>query len=191
MDPRFPIADAPDPSAPELVEESLKKMVGGTPPFPWIEDDGQALLGCYAPMCYSPEISRHLFEMGKVAYQPTYLTPLKRELAILGLISILKVPYMVYCHRIVSSRTGLTAQQYDDGLAGKVPEGLSKEEDSVYRLSRILTTLSGPLEDATWHEFTSVLGKAEMVAVVHLVGAYRWLGLLTQVNGGDNSRWMS
>ncbi|KAI1771754.1 hypothetical protein F4818DRAFT_203130 [Hypoxylon cercidicola] len=185
MAPRFPIDEAPDPAARQVMEESLATMHGGAPPFQWIEEDGKSLLGPYAPLCYSPIITRQFWPLAKSCYNPTAVKPRNRELAILGLSSVLDVPYIVYCHRGVAEHVGLTTQQYEDGLAGKVPGGLSEEEAMAYRLGQILTKLTGPLDDATWQEVTSKMDKAEVVGVLHIVAGYRWVALLVSVNGED------
>lgn len=88
----------------------------------------------------------------------------------------------------MAAKVGLTAEQYTDGLAGQVPKDLTEEESMAYRLGCILTTLNGPLDDATWQEVTSVMEKSEFVAILHTVAGYRWVSLLEQVNGEDH-RW--
>ncbi len=42
----------------------------------------------------------------------------------LGLASVLDVPYVVYCHRKVAAKFGVTDEQYQEGLAGTLPQGL-------------------------------------------------------------------
>jgi hypothetical protein len=95
---------------------------------------------------------------------------------------------VVYCHREVALKLGLTAEQCDDAVAGRVPKDLTEEESMAYRLGRILTTLDGPLDDATWQEVTSTMEKSEFVAILHTVAGFRWVSLLVQVNGEDR-RW--
>ncbi|RYP12069.1 hypothetical protein DL767_011507 [Monosporascus sp. MG133] len=188
MAPRFPIDESPDPAARHIMEESLSKMHRGTPPFQYTDNDGKSLVGCYAPLCYSPIITRQFFALAKACYDPTAVNPRNRELAILGLTSIMNVPYIVYCHRGVAEKVGITSQQYDEGLAGRVPKGLSEGEEMAYKIGRTLTTLTSRLDDDTWQQATSKLGKAELVGVTHIVAAYRWVALLAQLNG-DDERW--
>jgi 4-carboxymuconolactone decarboxylase len=47
---RFPIEEAPDASAKDIMEAALSKMHGGSVPFKWVKDDGSSLLGMYAPL---------------------------------------------------------------------------------------------------------------------------------------------
>ena len=133
-----------------------------------------------------PTIAQQFFETAKTVYG--VVNPRHRELAILGLCSILDVPYVVYCHRHIALNLGLTGEQYDDGLAGKVPGDLTEKEAMVYRLGRILTALVGPLDEKTWQETTEIMEKTEFLGVVHTVAGYRWVALLEQV-GGEDRRW--
>lgn len=126
--------------------------------------------------------------MAKACYDPAAVNPRNRELAILGFASIMNVPYIVYCHRGCAEKVGLSAQQYDDGLSGKVPQGLSEAEEMAYQMGRTLTELTSRLDDDTWAKATAKLGKPEFVGITHIVAAYRWVALLAQVNG-DDDRW--
>lgn len=135
------------------------------------------------PYSFSPVMTTRFFEMAKAAYYPTVVKPRNRELAILGLSSVLNTPYVAYCHRSVAEKVGLTSEQYEAGLAGTVPLGLSEEEATAYRLGRHLTSLNGPLDDATWNEVTAKMEKTEVVGIVHVIGGYRWVALLDWVNG--------
>jgi hypothetical protein len=109
--------------------------------------------------------------------------PRNRELAILGLTSVMNVPYIVYCHKGAAAKVGVTDEQYQEGMAGKEPHGLTNEEAMAYRLGRILPGLTGPLDDETWQEASSKMEKSEIVGVLHTVAGYRWVAMLEQVNG--------
>ncbi|KAI1371687.1 hypothetical protein F4677DRAFT_288076 [Hypoxylon crocopeplum] len=187
---RFPFDEAPDPSARQIMEDALHIMHGGPPPFEWIGEDGTSMLGCYGPLCYSPLMAQKFFEWAKAAYGSKIMKPRNRELAILGLASILDVPYVIHTHRSVAFRTGITPEQYDDAVAGRLPQGLSGEECMAYNLGRILTNLTGPLDDETWEDVTSKMNKAEVVEIIHIIAGYRCVALMEQVNG-KGSRWMS
>ena len=121
--------------------------------------------------------------MGNALYQPQVCKPRNRELAILGLSSVVKIPLIIREHRSLCAQLGITTEQFEEGLAGKVPKGLSEEEDVAYRLGRILVMLECPLDNPTWKEATEKMTKSELVGVVHVVGGYRWITLLAQVNG--------
>ncbi|KAI1326780.1 hypothetical protein F5Y16DRAFT_374015 [Xylariaceae sp. FL0255] len=185
---RFPIDESPDPLAREVMEQSLAKMHNGNPPFRYTDEDGKSLVGCYAPLCYSPIITRQFFALAKACYDPAAVKPRNRELAIMAFCSIMDVPYIVYCHRGCANKVGLSDEQYDEGCAGHMPSELNEEEQMVYQLGRTLTALTSRLDDKTWEETVSKLGKAELVGVIHIIAAYKWVALLAQVNG-DDERW--
>lgn len=135
-------------------------------------------------------MARQFFEVAKTIYTKGEVKPRNRELAILGLASVLKVPYVRYCHgegEGAAIKAGLSHEQARQGLAGDIPDGLSEEEQLVYRLGRVLTTLNGPLDNATFHEVETKLSKTEFVGLVHTIAGYRWIALLEQVNG--DPRW--
>jgi 4-carboxymuconolactone decarboxylase len=104
------------------------------------------------------------------------------------LISVLDVPYVFYCHHKVAKNLGFSDEQYSDGFAGKVPQGLSEEEVMAYRLGRTLPLQSGPLDDTMWDQITSVMKKSEFVAILHTIAGYRWVSMLEHANGEDR-RW--
>lgn len=104
--------------------------------------------------------------MAKAGYNPEVLKPKNRELAILGLCSVLDASYVVYCHWAVGARGGLTALQYKEGLEGRVPPDLSEEEETAYALGRKLTSLNGPLDEESWQVATSKMTKTEIIGIV-------------------------
>ncbi|KAK4200733.1 hypothetical protein QBC40DRAFT_199741 [Triangularia verruculosa] len=187
--PRFPLQEAPEPrSSRQLMEDALHTMHGGSPPFQWVENNGESHIGCYAPLSYTPTMTAHFFQLAKLVYLPSTVKPRNRELAILALFSELRAPYAVYCHRGVAEKVGLTGEQYEEGLKGTVPRGLSREEEMAYRLGKVLTTMTGPLGEEVWQEARGCLGREEVVGIVHLIAGYRWVAMLEQVNGEDE-RW--
>jgi 4-carboxymuconolactone decarboxylase len=131
---------------------------------------------------YSPSVVQAFFEVARAVYGS--VTPRNRELAVLGLCSILDAPYVVYCHRRVANKAGITDEQYECGLAGDVPNGLTEEEAMAYRLGRTFTSLTAPLDELTWRNAISKLDRAQVVGIIHVIGGYRWVALLEQVNGG-------
>lgn len=98
------------------------------------------------------------------------------------------MPYIRYTHQGLAEKVGVTNKQYQDGLTGKVPDGLSGEDEIAYRLGQIFTTLTGPLDDEIWQEASSKMDKAQIVGVLHTVAGYRWVAMLEQVNG-DTRMW--
>ncbi|KAI1411804.1 hypothetical protein F5Y13DRAFT_164389 [Hypoxylon sp. FL1857] len=185
---RFPLDEAPDPAAKQVMEGLMSDLWKGNRPFPIIEDDEKAMLGYLAPLSYNLDVARGFFDVAKTAFHPNSVKPRNRELAVMALISVVEIPYMAYCHRKLGGRLGLTDQQCEDALSGKVPEGLSDEETAAYRLGRVLTSLTGPLDDVTYREFSSKMDKVQLVGIANIIGGYKWITLLGQLNGEDR-RW--
>lgn len=122
-------------------------------------------------LSYTPEVARGYFQLGKTNFR--HVKSRNRQLAIMALISILDIPYMAYCHYRLSQAVGFTDQQCKDALAGKLPQGLSDAEISVYGLGKVFTTLAKPLNDATWQEFASKIDKPEIIGITHIIGGYK------------------
>ncbi|KAI1389499.1 uncharacterized protein F4822DRAFT_202629 [Hypoxylon trugodes] len=183
MSPRFPADEANVESAIDAVQQALSIMHNGPPPFKWIDDDGKSPLACYAPFSYTPEMCKQFFVMGKLAYGAQGVKPRNRELAIVGICSVLDVPFIARSHKAIAEGLGFSQEQYETALAGRVPSDLSEEEQAAYRLGRTLTGLTGRLDDESWIELSSRLDKMELVGLMHIIGGYRWVALLEQVNG--------
>ncbi|KAH8157574.1 hypothetical protein CIB48_g10680 [Xylaria polymorpha] len=106
----------------------------------------------------------------------------------MALFSVTRLPYMIYAQRCTASIVGLSEQQANDALEGRVPQHLSEEEVTAYQVGRPLALLSGPLDDATWKEFSGKMEKSQIVAIANLIGGYKWMALLIQLNGEDLRR---
>ena len=76
---------------------------------------------------YSPDIVKEWLALAKACYQPSVVNTRNRELATLGLCSLIKTPYVFYCHRNVAIKLGLTAEQAEAAAAGITPKGLNDE----------------------------------------------------------------
>lgn len=118
---------------------------------------------------------------------PAVIKPRNRELVIMAVISVTKTPLINHCHQQLAAAEGFSAEQYDQGISGRTPSGLSEEEVVVYELSRQLTVLNGPLDKASWEKARSKLEKKDIVTIVHVVTSYRWISLLDMVNA--DSSW--
>lgn len=128
------------------------------------------------------------FALAKKAFDPAIVKPRNRELAILGLCSVLDVPYMVYAHRPIAARLGVSEESWAEGLAGQTPSGLNEEETMAYRIGRHLTTLNSRLDDETFDAAVSALGKPELVGILHTIAGYKWVALLVNVSGNEVMR---
>ena len=91
--------------------------------------------------------------MARVTTDPNSVKPKNRELAILGLLSVVRAPFVRYSHGLIAlHKEGITEEQYETGLKGSTPVGLSEEEGAAYRLGRTLAELKGPMDDETWDD---------------------------------------
>jgi 4-carboxymuconolactone decarboxylase len=81
---------------------------------------------------------------------------------------------------------GMSSEQYDTGLQGGVPAGLSEEEEMAYTLGRTFTNLRGPLSNEVWDEACKKMGKQQALGVVHIVAGYVYVCMLVNVNGNDD-----
>ncbi|KAI1091585.1 hypothetical protein F5B19DRAFT_458229 [Rostrohypoxylon terebratum] len=179
----FPLDEAPDPSVRGRMEEALKGMnVVPSPISPWVHEDGNSFRGPYAALSYSSSVIQPFFAVGKTLYDAQVCKPRNRELAILALSSIVRIPLVVTEHRRLAAKLGITDEQYEDGLCGQVPRNLSEEENIVFRLGRKLVRLECSLDSETWNEANEKMEKSEIVGVVHVVSGYRWLTLLAQLD---------
>jgi hypothetical protein len=223
MSSRFPLNEAPDHDIHEIMDGLLTEIHNGPPPFPVVEDNGEAMLGPYAafrytssfslynvipnyiwrlapqrmetanhhdePTCsYTSEMAKAFFIMAKTCYNPSHVKPRNRELAVLALCSVYDAPYVSYCHRNLGKKVGLDPEQIDDALRGREPRGLTDEEAAVYCLARALSTAVGPLEDALFNSIVARMEKSQAVGVANVIGGYRWIVTLVQLNGADH-RW--
>lgn len=125
-------------------------------------------------------------ELSKASYMPNHIKPRNRELAILAFVSGSPTPYMLKVHGARDGKnptSQFTSEQLEDALAGKVPQGLDEEEQSVYRLGKVLSTLNGPLDDETWKEYSSKLPRSEIVGIANFIGVFQWLTLMIRLRG--------
>ncbi|KAI1129794.1 hypothetical protein F5Y10DRAFT_237657 [Nemania abortiva] len=183
MDTRFPLQEAPNPSARKVIESCIATMNLDHSVNSWFDERTQALRGPYAALSYSPYMVEPLFVSGRMLYNHEICKPRNRELAIMGLLSLYDAPVIAAEHRHIAAQIGISSEQFGEGLAGNEPTGLSEEECMAYKLGRILPTLRGPLEYSIWKEVNEKMPKSELVGVCHIVGGYRWMTLLEQIGG--------
>ncbi|KAF2788523.1 hypothetical protein K505DRAFT_255323 [Melanomma pulvis-pyrius CBS 109.77] len=183
MSERFPAKEA-DPALVRQLEEQIHKVHGESLPFEWRSGE-DTLFGPYPTLLHSPTIMPAFWAMARASISPNSVKPRNRELAILGLLSVIQARYILYAHRLISLKLGFTAEQYSIGLTGVTPSDLSEEEGMAYQLGRTLADLKGPLSNDLWEKAIQKMEKKEVLGVVHAVGGYAYIALLTNVNGED------
>ncbi|KAI0156747.1 AhpD-like protein [Hypoxylon sp. FL1284] len=182
---RFPLDKAPDPSVRQRFEQLILEAHGNHShsQVSAIEEDGQSMSGPYAAFSYTPDVASDFLAMGKTAFSPNHVRPRMRELAILAMCSVIDAPYIRDEHIKLSNALGLTTEQCNDAVAGVAPKGLSEEETAGYELGRLFSTITRPLEDEAWENVTLRMQKSEIVGIANIIGGYKWLALLVQING--------
>ncbi|KAI9707914.1 MAG: hypothetical protein M1820_004333 [Bogoriella megaspora] len=124
MSSRFPISEMPDPSIATQIDVAVHELHGENPPFQWKDSNG-SFLGLYGPLSHSPIVTPAFWGMGRAMTHPDSIKRQNYELALLGLFSVIDAPYPRYCHRLLAKENGITDEQYDCGLQGTIPNGLS------------------------------------------------------------------
>jgi hypothetical protein len=135
---------------------------------------------------YTLDVARDFCNLANTAYGK--LEPRTRELVIMALLSHVKEPYTVACHRILGLKLGLTEEECNDALTGRVSQSLSEQEAAAYELGRVLATLDAPMDNVTWDKFESKMSKSKVASIANIMGGYKWIVLLTHLNG-DNGRF--
>lgn len=146
------------------------------------------LLAWLGSRSYSPVMAKEFFNLAKTLYRPDVVKPRNRELAILGQLSVFKAPYVTLTHKYGAAKLGISHEQWDKGLTGEMPDGLSEEEAMAYKLGTILPMLNGPISDELWKEVTAKMTKSEFVGIIHAVLGFRWVGLLEHACASPNFR---
>ncbi|ORY09572.1 hypothetical protein BCR34DRAFT_568124 [Clohesyomyces aquaticus] len=145
MSQRFPANEAV-PGHLQMLEEQLHQLQGKDLPFEW-KGQNDALFGPYPALLHSPNVTPSFWGMAKVTFSPDSVKPRNRELAVLGMLSVISAPYVRHAHHLIALEHGITDEQYSTGLKGTVPEDLKWEGKMAYRLGNVLADLKGPLAD--------------------------------------------
>ncbi|KAI0113583.1 hypothetical protein GGR51DRAFT_18836 [Nemania sp. FL0031] len=182
MAPRYPLDAAPDANAGRTMQELMQEFHGPLP-FSVMNENEDALLGWLGPMSYTMDLVPIVFDLYKTAFRKV---PSRTcQLVTYAYLSVVKEPYMTHCRRLLGPRAGLTDDEIENALAGRLSQSLSEKEALAYRLGVHLSTLNGPVNDETWQEYASKLSKTEITTIANIVGGYQWACLLTRLNGDD------
>ncbi|KAF1949570.1 hypothetical protein CC80DRAFT_598748 [Byssothecium circinans] len=142
---RFPTPSG-EGSLRDLVSSSLHAIYRGEPPFDYEDKSGQ-LIRCFTSMPYTPHIAPHAFELQKSIYSPETLPARTRQVGILAVAATFDAPYIIYCHTAMSTKLGLTDEQFQDAISGRSPTGISEEEMVAYETALLLARDRKALSD--------------------------------------------
>lgn len=104
--------------------------------------------------------------------------PRARELAILAVMSVYNVPFVLYAHRRIAMRLGLSEEQVSSARKGTTPAGITDEEAVIYRTALALARTRGPLDEQCWQEAERALGREKAARLAHVVGVYLYSSTL-------------
>ena len=146
---------------------------------PITDADGR-LLGPFAVMLLSPEVGNAMQQVGAKIRFGTALTGRERELAILSVAGAARSDFERLAHEPAARALGLTQEQIDAVLAGRIPDGLSADEASVARLARVMTA-DRTLSDGDYADGLAALGRERLAELTWLAGYYGALALALAV----------
>lgn len=109
-------------------------------------------------------------------------TPREKELAILAVLSEYDAPYVLYAHSEISLRAGLSKEQIQDAVDGKLPQGLEEKEATAYSFAVKLAKLHGPMDSETFENAAKILGRDRVAGLVHTVSGFIYVAMLTNVS---------
>ena len=99
----------------------------------------------------------------------------------LAVLAIIDSPYPLYAHSQIALACGLTREQIQHAVNGICPLGLSDTEAAVYELALEMARLKGPLGQSAFVKAEQLLGQTKIARVAHLVAAYVYVSLLSNI----------
>ena len=157
----------------EAITGGPRASQAGTVP---ITDEAGRLVGPFAVMLLTPEVGNAMQQVGATIRFSAALTARERELGILAVAGELRSDFERLAHEPAAIKAGLTREQVDAVLSGRVPEGLSDDEALITRLAGVMTR-DRTLSDDEYEAGAAALGKERLAVLTWLVGYYAALAL--------------
>jgi 4-carboxymuconolactone decarboxylase len=145
-----------------------------------IADEAGRLLGPFAVMLLTPAIGTAMQQVGATIRFGTALSARERELAILTVAGQLQCDFERLAHEPAARALGLSADQVDAALSGRVPDGANADEAMVCSLARVMTAMR-TLPDEDYSGGLAALGRERLAELTWLVGYYGALALALAV----------
>ncbi|MCJ1390654.1 hypothetical protein MMC18_003515 [Xylographa bjoerkii] len=161
----------------------VKQMFSNFPQLSYKDKDGN-LLGPYSSLHYTPELIDPWFGLAGAVVGQARFSVKEREISILAVLAAYDAPFVLYAHSEIAVVCGLSKEQVQQAIDGKVPVGLSEQEAMVYELSLKLASFRGPLDRESFNRAENVLGKAKIAGLAHLVTGYIHVAMLTNIGDG-------
>jgi alkylhydroperoxidase family enzyme len=161
----------------EAITGGPRASQAGTVP---ITDEAGRLVGPFAVMLLSPAVGHAMQQVGAEIRFSATLTARERELAILAVAGELRSGFERLAHEPAARTAGLTSDQVNAVLSGRVPDGLAGDEALICRLARAMTA-DRTLADEDYAAGHAALGAERLAALTFLVGYYSALALTLAV----------
>jgi len=145
-----------------------------------ITDEEGRLVGPFAVMLLAPAVGNAMQQVGATIRFGTGLTGRERELAILTVAGVLDSDFERLSHEPAARALGLSQDQVDAALAGRVPAGTDDDEALVCRLAKVMTA-DRTLADEEYADGVAALGTERLAELTWLVGYYSALALALAV----------
>jgi 4-carboxymuconolactone decarboxylase len=141
-----------------------------------VTDESGRLVGPFAVMLLTPDVGDAMQQVGARIRFSAGLSPRQRELGILTVAGELRSDFERRAHEPAARKLGLTQDQVDAVLAGRVPDDLPDEEALVCTLAQVMTR-THDLADGAYAVGLEVLGRERLAELTWLVGYYGALAL--------------
>ena len=138
------------------------------------------LRGPFNALLYSPAIGDAVQRVGEAVRFEGELPAQLRELAILTVAAHWQAQYEWWAHARIACDVGLPAQIIDGIKAGALPQTATAEQIGVYRFVRDLID-QRRVSDQRYAEVVALLGEAQVVELVMVVGYYTLISMTLNV----------
>lgn len=145
-----------------------------------LTDEAGRLLGPFAVMLLTPAIGNAMQQVGVAIRFGRGLPARERELAILTVAGELRCDFERLAHEPAARALGLSADQVNAALSGRVPNGTTADEAMVCRLARVMTAVRN-LPDEDYAAGLTALGRERLAELTWLVGYYGALAVFRPV----------
>jgi alkylhydroperoxidase family enzyme len=157
----------------EAITGGPRASQAGTVP---VTDESGRLAGPFAVMLLTPAIGDAVQQVGARIRFSAGLSARQRELGILTVAGELRSDFERLAHEPAARNLGLTQDEVDTVLSGRVPGGLPDEEALICTLAQVMTR-THDLSDEAYAAGLEVLGRERLAELTWLVGYYGALAL--------------
>ena len=139
-----------------------------------------SVLNVFRTLLNSVDAAEAVANVGAYIRYKSPLDPAIRETTILATARELNVPYEWAHHEPVARESGVREEVIEAIRSGKAPMGLPPKEGVFIQAAKELVH-EGSLRDATFQAITHLIGTAQTIDLIILVGYYSMLGTILTV----------